>query len=335
MVHRADSEGGVLGRARPWCRSDRHLTLDARVRVVADHLEVLDRVVEDALRLARDLQLRQRPRLSRQLQLDLLEVVRVDVHVTTRPDELADLQIALLCDHVDEQRVAGDVEGHAQEHVTASLVQLAGQLAVGHVELEERVTGRQQHLVDLGGVPGRDDEASRVRVRLDLLDQVRDLVDGVAVGAGPAAPLDAVDRAQVAEVHGELLVRQDLRLERRHTLLPLGGVLGGDGLVHRLQVGLERPLRPDVDVLLEQRPDVALAGQEPEQLLGDEPKADPLAGDEGEPLGQVVADLTPEDADGARTGAVGLRDAVVEDISQEVFVCGCGHTSPKNEGPSD
>ena len=34
-------------------------------------------------------------------------------------------------------------------------------------------------------------------------------------------------------------------------------------------------------------------------------------------------------------GTVGGLDAVVEDISQEVFVCGCGHTSPKNEGPSD
>jgi hypothetical protein len=59
-------------------------------------------------------------------------------------------QVALLRDHVREQRVAGDVERHAQEDVGAALVQLAGQLAVGDVELEEGVAGRQRHLRDVG-----------------------------------------------------------------------------------------------------------------------------------------------------------------------------------------
>ena len=52
----------------------------------------------------------------------------------------------LLGHHVGEQRVAGDVERNAEEHVGAALVQLAGELAVGDVELEESVARRQGHL---------------------------------------------------------------------------------------------------------------------------------------------------------------------------------------------
>ena len=61
-------------------------------------------------------------------------------------------------DEVGEQGVAGDVERDAQEQVGRALVELAGEPSVGDVELEERVAGRQRHLGDLGGVPGRDDQ---------------------------------------------------------------------------------------------------------------------------------------------------------------------------------
>ena len=39
-------------------------------------------------------------------------------------------------DHDGEQSVAGDVEGHPQPHVCRSLVQLAGKLSVGAIELD-------------------------------------------------------------------------------------------------------------------------------------------------------------------------------------------------------
>jgi hypothetical protein len=55
-------------------------------------------------------------------------VVAVDVAVAAGPDEVADVQVALLRQHVRQQRVAGDVEGHAQEDVGAALVELAAQL---------------------------------------------------------------------------------------------------------------------------------------------------------------------------------------------------------------
>ena len=44
-----------------------------------------------------------------------------------------------------QQRIGGDVEGHAEEHVGGALVELAGEPAVGDVELEQAVAGRQRH----------------------------------------------------------------------------------------------------------------------------------------------------------------------------------------------
>jgi hypothetical protein len=49
--------------------------------------------------------------------------------------------------HHGQQRVGGDVERHAEEDVGRALVELAGQPAVGDVELEQAVAGRQRHLL--------------------------------------------------------------------------------------------------------------------------------------------------------------------------------------------
>src|SRR5256885_7748127 len=73
-------------------------------------------------------------------------MVVVDVAVAAGPDEVTHLQVALLGQHVGQQCVAGDVEGNAQEDVRAALVQLATELAVGHIELEEGVAGHERHL---------------------------------------------------------------------------------------------------------------------------------------------------------------------------------------------
>ena len=53
-----------------------------------------------------------------------------------------------------QQRIGRDVERHAQEDVGGALVELAGQPAVGDIELEQAVAGRQRHLVDVGRIPG-------------------------------------------------------------------------------------------------------------------------------------------------------------------------------------
>ena len=104
-------------------------------------------------------------RLAGQLQPRLLEVVGVEVRVAEGVHEVAGPVAADLRHHQGQQRVGGDVEGHAEEDVGAALVELAGQLAVGDVELEQAVAGRQRHAVDVGRVPGGDDVAARIRVR--------------------------------------------------------------------------------------------------------------------------------------------------------------------------
>jgi radical SAM superfamily enzyme len=55
-------------------------------------------------------------------------MVEVQVAVAPRPDELPDAEVALLRDHVREQRVGCDIERHAEEDVGAALVHLARQL---------------------------------------------------------------------------------------------------------------------------------------------------------------------------------------------------------------
>ena len=71
-----------------------------------------------------------------------------------------------------QQRVASDVEGHAQEHVSAALVQLARQLAVGDVELVQRMTRRQHHVINFAGIPCCDEQATRIRCRPNLVDHL-------------------------------------------------------------------------------------------------------------------------------------------------------------------
>ena len=62
--------------------------------------------------------------------------------ISPRPDELVRLIAADLGHHQGEQRIGGDVERHPEKDVGAALVELAGEPALGDVELEERVAGR-------------------------------------------------------------------------------------------------------------------------------------------------------------------------------------------------
>jgi hypothetical protein len=102
-------------------------------------------------------------RLRGELLVDLVEVVEVQVAVAAGPDEVADAEVALLREHVRQQRVARDVERHAEEKIGAALVELAGKSSAGDVELEERVARRQLHARDLADVPRRTRSAAASR----------------------------------------------------------------------------------------------------------------------------------------------------------------------------
>lgn len=112
------------------------------------------------------------------------------------PDEIAYIQVTLLGQHVREQCVARNVEGYAEENICTALVQLAGELGFAtrflrrcHIELKEGVTGHECHLIEVSHIPGTDNDATAVRIVLELLNHFGDLVDVAAVRLGPAAPL--------------------------------------------------------------------------------------------------------------------------------------------------
>ena len=93
-------------------------------------------------------------------------MVAVDVAVAAGPDKVAHIQVALLRQHVGQQRVAGDVERHTQENVGTALVQLAaqpatftGRLGWGDIKLKEGMARHERHLVQIGHVPGAYDDA--------------------------------------------------------------------------------------------------------------------------------------------------------------------------------
>ena len=195
-------------------------------------------------------------------------------------DKFSGLQAAHLRYHEREQGIGGDVEGNAQEHVGAALVQLAGEPAIGHIELEEAVAGRQGHLVHLGRVPGAHQHAAGVRVSADGFHHLRQLVYAAAVRGGPGAPLVPVHGAQVSVFIG--------------------------------------PLVPDGDAVVPEVLHVGVSGYEPQEFMDDGLEMHLLGGEQGEAVGQVEAHLIAEHALGARAGAVFLHHAVGADMSEEV-----------------
>src|SRR3989442_10826870 len=68
------------------------------------------------------------------------------------------------------------------------------------LELKQRVTRRQIDVIALARVPPADNQATRVRIRFDFVNESRDLIDAVAFRIMPAerTPEVAIDRTEVA-----------------------------------------------------------------------------------------------------------------------------------------
>ena len=192
-------------------------------------------------------------------------------------DELSGLEAADLREHHREQCVGGDVEGHSEEDVGRALVELAAELAAGHIELEEAVAGREPHLVDLRDIPGVDKDTAGVGMVFDKVHHVRDLVDVAAVVSVPGAPLMSVDRAEFS------------------------GLVVSPGV-------------PDMDVLCLQGLFVGVAGEEPQQFFDDPAGEHLFSCQQGETVGEVEAHLVAEDALCSGPGAVCLDRTFVHDL---------------------
>ena len=253
-----------------------------RVRVVVGEGEVGVVETVDVLHVGIDVHLGQWPRLAGELQSHLLEMVTVDMCVAEGVDEIAVFEAAHLCYHHRQQCVRRDVERHAEEDVGGTLVELTRETSVGHVELEKYVTGRQGHLFDVGHVPRAYEQAARVGVALYLVDKLCYLVDAVAVGTAPRAPLLAVHGSEVA-------------------------------------VGVG-PLVPDGNTVVVQVLYVGVAFQEPQQLVDNGAQVQFLSGEQRETLVEVETHLVAEHAAGARARAVHLVGAVVHHMTEQVKV---------------
>src|SRR5262245_44228679 len=103
-------------------------------------------------------------------------MVVVKMQIAKSVDEIARREINDLGDHDREQRVACDVERHAEKKIAAALVKLATQRAVLDIKLEKDVTRWQRHLLDLSRIPCAHDKPPAQRIRFDLRDQILDLV---------------------------------------------------------------------------------------------------------------------------------------------------------------
>ena len=267
---------------------DRDRGLDRRPRVVIDELEVLELEFKKVLHIRIHLHRRELTRFAGKLFARLVKVVAVQVQVTKGVDELACFVAAHLGKHHRQQRVRGDVERHAEEHVGTALVKLAAELALAasthaaHIELEQAVARRQGHLVDLGHVPRTHEVAARIRVVLEAVDQVLDLVDVPAIGSRPAAPLVTIDWPQVAVLVG--------------------------------------PFVPNGHLVVVQVLDVRVAHQEPQQFVDDGTQVKLLGRETREALRKVEAGLAAKNGARARAGTVGTVHPIVNNVLEEVEI---------------
>lgn len=189
-------------------------------------------------------------------------------------DEFARFKIRHLRDHHREQRIGRDVERHAEKDVRRALVELARQTALRDIELKQAMARRQRHAIDVGRIPGADDEAARIRVAPDGIDDIADLIDDAAVGRGPRAPLPAVDRPEFA-----------------------------------LGVG---PFVPDRHAMVTQVFDVGVAGQKPQKFVDDRLEVQLLGRQKRKSLCEVEAHLMTKNRSCPSSSAIRSIDTFVD-----------------------
>src|SRR5690625_3253969 len=131
--------------------------------LIVKNLDVIGFIFEQARRPVQ-LQTRIGIGLARELLVDLIEVVVVDVNIAASPDKFTDLEVDLLGDHVRQQCVTGDVEGNSQKQISGSLIQLAREFAIRDVKLKQGVARRERHAGNIGNIPGRNDDAARIGI---------------------------------------------------------------------------------------------------------------------------------------------------------------------------
>ena len=143
--------------------SDCDLAFDVGMGFVVGEFEVFVCEIEDVCDFWVEFHCWERSAFTRELFVDLGEMVDVDVGVGEGVDEGAWAEVGDLGDHHGEQGVGGDVEGDSEEEIGGALVELAVEevfATIGSaldIELEEAMAWGEGHILDLSGVPCGDD----------------------------------------------------------------------------------------------------------------------------------------------------------------------------------
>ena len=143
-----------------------------RVRLITNQLEIIIFEIKNIGDVRVQVHFRQGVKIARQLLFRLLDMVTVEVGITKCMDKLTRLQAGHLSQHQCKQAVGRNIKRHAKKNICATLVKLAGKLAVSDIELEQAVAGRQSHLADIGNIPRRNNQPARIRVGFEHMDKI-------------------------------------------------------------------------------------------------------------------------------------------------------------------
>src|SRR3989338_8128254 len=130
-----------------------HLRLYRRVALVIFEPDILHSEAVDVLHLRVEPKLGERHRFARELFFHGIEVFVIHVRVLQGQDALLRLESRHLREHMQEERIRGDVEGYAQEHIATSLHHVERKCPVGHEALEKQIARRERHIGKLARVP--------------------------------------------------------------------------------------------------------------------------------------------------------------------------------------
>src|SRR3989344_928892 len=266
--------------------------------------------------------LRKRSWLARKLFFRLRAMILVHMQVAERVDEFSRFTTEDSRDDHREKRVARDVEGHAEENIGASLIQLQTYFSVLDVHLVEVVANREphslarlRHAVEILGIPSSHDRVVSVRIFAQFFDHPAELVYRSAIMCRPTSPELPVNVAQFPMLLRKSGIFCDLFYEG------LFGEFGRSPFCHFFVVNLVRIVVPNMDIVVDQVLYVGLAGKEPVEFVKHALPVDLFCGKQRQSLRKIEADLPTEHAVGLYAGSrVHLLLSVFEPVASEIEV---------------
>ena len=134
--------------------------------------------------------------------------------------EFSDFKAAFARNQMRQQRIACNIERHAQKNVPASLVKLTAEFSVVYVKLEQWMARRQSACRHVFRIPCGDDQTPWIRIGLDFFNHVLDLIDRLAIARLPVTPLCTVNVAQITVFFGKFVII-DHSVAKKFHLFPI------------------------------------------------------------------------------------------------------------------